>query len=93
MAAPLSGIGQQQQVPLSQPFQPGGTDQTREIRQRNQEPRDGELQVREAPAARSQETDQTQSSFQDNLNDISVSSNNSEAGSAQGRGSVVDITV
>ena len=55
MAAPLSGIGGQQ-IPLSQPFQPGGSDQTREIRQESQEPREAELQAREAAPAQSQAT-------------------------------------
>ncbi len=54
MAAPLSGIGQQN-VPVSQPFQPGGSDQTREVRQRNQEPREDEVQAREAASAQTQE--------------------------------------
>ncbi len=91
MAAPLSGVGQQQQVPLSQTFQPGGSDQTREIRQRNQEPRENEVQARSAASAQSQSTshDTTKSDFQKNLNAI----NTSEQSSSSGRGSVVDIVV
>ena len=54
MAAPLSGIGQHAAPPISQPFQPGGSDQTREIRQANQEARENELQVADAPLAQSQ---------------------------------------
>ncbi|PCJ00248.1 MAG: hypothetical protein COB14_04645 [Alphaproteobacteria bacterium] len=54
MAAPLSGIGQHAAPPISQPFQPGGNDQTREIRQANQEARENELQATDAPLAQSQ---------------------------------------
>ncbi len=93
MAAPLSGVGQQQQVPLSQTFQPGGSDQTREIRQRGQEPRENELQARGTAAAQSQHTNtKTDSTFQSNLDQASNSSHSSQSNSA-GRGSVVDITV
>ena len=54
MAAPLSGIGQHAAPPISQPFQPGGTDQTREVRQTNQDARENELQDAKAPLAQSQ---------------------------------------
>lgn len=93
MAAPLTGIGQQQQPPISQPFQPGGTDQSREIRQREQEQRGDETQVQGASSARSQETtDISPRNFQENLN-TNISTGSSEISSAQGRGSVIDITV
>ena len=59
MAAPLSGIGQQQtQIP--QTFQPGGSDQTREIRQTEQDPRENELQTRSAASAQTQEANQNE---------------------------------
>ncbi len=91
MAAPLSGVGQQ--IPLSQPFQPGGSDQTREIRQRNQEPRENELQARQAAPSQSQHTNGAEkSSFQQNVENARSSSNH-EQSNAQGRGTVVDITV
>ena len=93
MAAPLSGIGQQQQIPLSQPFQPGGSDQTREVRQRNQEPNESDIQSRSAASAQTQKASTDDSaSFEDALSStLSTSSN--EQSSAQGRGTVVDITV
>ena len=59
MAAPLSGIGQQN-VPISQPFQPTNTDETREVRQQEQDPREEELQAREAAASQSQNLNQPQ---------------------------------
>ncbi len=92
MAAPLSGVGQQQ-IPLSQPFQPGGSDQTREIRQRGQEPRENELQARGTAASQTQQANtKTDSSFQGNLNQTS-NSGHSQQSNAAGRGSVIDITV
>lgn len=60
MAAPLSGLGQQN-IPLAQPFQPGGSDQTRAVRQAEQDPREEEVQAREAAAAQSQESNNAQS--------------------------------
>ncbi len=94
MAAPLSGIGQQQ-VPLAQPFQPGGSDQTRDVRQADQQPREDELQVRQAPSAQSQQTNDTDN---DDVtareeNNFALASNNNAVDSDQGRGSVVDIVV
>ncbi len=92
MAAPLSGIGQQQ-VPLSQPFQPGGNDQTREVRQRDQEPREFEVQSRGAATAQSQDTNTKTESFQKSDSSVLVGSNsNAEKDNGQ-RGSVVNIVV
>ncbi|MBI1301007.1 MAG: hypothetical protein GC137_05020 [Alphaproteobacteria bacterium] len=72
MAAPLSGLGQQN-IPLAQPFQPGGTDQTRAVRQPDQEPREEEVQAREAAAARSQEANtQRQNSERGSIVDVVV---------------------
>ena len=94
MAAPLSGIGQQQ-VPLAQPFQPGGSDQTRDVRQADQQPREDELQVRQAPSAQSQETNDTDNNdvTAREENRFALASNNNSVDSDQGRGSVVDIVV
>ncbi len=83
MAAPLSGVGQQQ-IPLSQPFQPGGSDQTRDVRQQNQVPREDEVQARGEAPAQTQDTN-TQKGNENFAK--SDSSNN------QGRGSLVDIVV
>ncbi len=93
MAAPLSGVGQQQQVPLSQPYQPGGSDQTREIRQQSQAPRDNELQARGAAPSKSQNTNTTEkNSFQQNVESANHNGSN-ELSNSQGRGSVIDIVV
>ena len=94
MAAPLSGIGQQQ-VPLAQPFQPGGSDQTRDVRQADQQPREDELQVRQSPSAQSQETNDTDNNdvTAREENRFALASNNNSVDSDQGRGSVVDIVV
>ncbi len=92
MAAPLSGVGQQQ-VPLSQPFQPGGTDQTREVRQQNQNPREEELQVREAPAAQSQEVSEDTNFQRDAFQEALGAQSSSNPDNSQGRGSVVDIVI
>lgn len=94
MAAPLSGIGQQQ-VPLSQPFQPGGSDQSREVRQNNnQQPRENEIQSRGSAASQTQEANvDNQNVFQKNGGNV-ISASSSDGGTnEQGRGSVVDITV
>ena len=91
MAAPLSGIGQQQ-VPLSQPFQPGGSDQTREVRQQDQKPRETEIQARGAASAQTQETNNA-----DNTNtsqaDARFANTLENQDGAGGRGNVVDIVV
>ncbi len=93
MAAPLSGIGQQQ-VPLSQPFQPGGSDQTREIRQREQEPRETELQTRGAATAQAQQLNtEDKGLFAKDLENSLSAKTNTQEGSKSERGSVVDITV
>lgn len=92
MAAPLSGVGQQQ-LPLSQPFQPGGSDQTREIRQQNQNPREDELQVREAPSAQSQEVSEDTNFQRDAFEDLITAQSSNNGENTQGRGSVVDIVI
>ncbi len=93
MAAPLSSIAQQQ-IPLSQPFQPGGSDQTREIRQRGQEPRETELQARGAAPSQSQHTNSTDNNkFQQKLGSVQNSINNEQGDPTQGRGKVIDIIV
>ncbi len=88
MAAPLSGIGSQQ-IPLSQPFQPGGSDHSREVRNQNQVPRENELQAKDAATAKSQNsnTSRKEEHFA-NLNDKPQQQNQ-----VRDRGSVVDIIV
>lgn len=91
MSAPLSGIAQQQ-VPLTQPFQSGGADQSREVRQREQAPQENQIQAREAPAAEAQKSDVADNTFKENLNDISASAQDSSE-NTRDRGTVVDVTV
>ncbi len=90
MAGSLSGVGQQQ-VPLSQPYQPGGSDQNRAIRQQEQEPRKEDIQVRGAPAAEAQKSEKTTESRK-SISD-SASNGNSMDASSQRRGSVVNLLV
>ena len=95
MAAPLSGIGQQQ-VPLAQPFQPGGTDQTRNVRQAEQQPREDELQVRQAPSAQTQDTnasDNSDVSAREEQSFAVAGNNNESIDTDQPRGSLVDVVV
>ncbi len=82
MAAPLSGVGQQQ-IPLSQPFQPGGSDQSREIRQQNQVPREDEVQARGEPSAQTQNANTEKGDGHFAKSDSNT----------QGRGSLVDIVI
>ncbi len=97
MAAPLSGVGQQQQVPLSQPV-PNTADQSRQIRQQDQEPREQELQVRGAATAQAQNAANTEeeiTAFQRRQEDIqqSASQSDNDAQPAPRRGSVIDLVV
>ncbi len=85
MAAPLSGVGQQQQVPLSQSLQPTSTDQARDVRQKEQAPRENEIQTRDAALGQSKETSSDDTQF--NLNSVDLASASKE------RGSLVDITI
>ena len=104
MAAPLSGLGQsQQQLPISQTYQPGGNDQVRQSRQEEQQSRENEIQ------SRNSETNQTQRSETQNTDTVRASEqresqlaraeNNSLSASSQDpdpnspRGSLVNITV
>lgn len=89
MAAPLSGVGQQQQVPLSQSLQPTSTDTNREVRQREQQPREDEIQTRGAALNQSNEA----SGFTlDGGSANNIGSNDISTQSKE-RGSLVDITV
>lgn len=92
MAAPLSGVGQQQQVPLSQALQPTSNDQNREVRQRDQQPRTNEVQTRGAAL---NETNESANSTQFALDsgDANNIGNQDIASASRERGSLVDITV
>lgn len=97
MAAPLSGVGQQQQIAPVQPVS-NSLDQTRQIRQKEQDPRENELQTRGAATAQSQNTSDTKedvAAFQkqqdDAIKSLSQQSNNNSP--APARGTVVDLVV
>lgn len=93
MAAPLSGAGQQQQIPLTQALQPVNNDQSRITRQEDQQARDNQIQARGAQTAPSQESNrnETQQLQTENLN---LANNQAEQSSpTQDRGSLIDITI
>tara|TARA_R110001592_G_scaffold16881_19_gene71802 strand:+ start:9077 stop:9361 length:285 start_codon:yes stop_codon:yes gene_type:complete len=94
MAAPLSGAGQQQQVPASQAFQPLNADDSRNVKRQEQNPREDQLQVKEAPAAQSQRSDSSSDSTKE-LEDTTFKSliDNSETSESRGRGSVIDLQI
>lgn len=87
MAGSLSGVGQPQ-VPLSQPFQPGGSEQTRQVKE--QESQDNKIQVRGTENARKSEDSQN---VRQASKSLSASVSNNDSGESQKRGSLVDITV
>jgi len=96
MAAPLSGVGQQQ-VPISQPV-PNTADQSRQIRQVEQQPREQELQVRGAAAAQAQNASNAEeeiTAFQRRQEDIqqNASQSDNDTQPAPRRGSVIDLVV
>lgn len=93
MAAPLSGIGQQQQIPLSQSLQPTSIDTNREVRQREQQPREDEIQARSAALSRSNETSTDNTEFSLDAGNTNNISNQDIASSSGERGSLVDISV
>ena len=93
MAGPVSGIGGQQQVPLSQPFQPGG-DQDAVRESEDRQPEENTVQPQGAAAAETQNTEtdndqilqaQTETALTPNLIEEPVVQ--------QERGSIVDIEV
>ena len=91
MSGPLAGIGQQQ-IPLSQPYQPGGSDQSKVARQEEQKPERGEVQVRGASLGNTQESNtnsQKQHVAQDDQNILSASNDSGD----KPRGSLVNIVV
>lgn len=95
MAAPLSGVGQQQQVPVSNATTGINTsDQSRQIRQEEQEARENELQTRAAPLSQSQNSSEDQSFTLDKGDANNIGANDISANANQKpRGSLVDITV
>lgn len=90
MSGPLSGIGQQP-ASLAQSTQNVANDQVRAIRNEEDVPKENNIQPREAALASSNESNESSNSvFQKNLNDISISSDSNKN---QPRGSVVDVVV
>ncbi len=93
MAAPLSGVGQQQQIPLSQSQQPTAVDASREVRQRDQQPREDEIQVRGAALSQTNETETENTQFNLDGGDANNIGSQDIASASGERGSLVDITV
>lgn len=91
MAAPLSGVGQQQQIPLTQALQPISSDQTRVTRQENEQARDNQIQARSAEAASAQDSNRTSTQAQSAR--VELTGNQPQQSNLQDRGSVIDITV
>lgn len=95
MAGSLSGIGQQQ-VPLSQPFQPGGSESARVQRQQEErEPKNNEVQKsKTSVAAQPRETDSdTNTRFKDDVLSKSLASASNGNDPSAPRGSIVNLTV
>lgn len=95
MAAPLSGVGQQQAPVTQSTVQPGISSQTQEVRSRNQEPQENRIQARNAATGQTLQSNQDDGSFSKELS--SSSGFDIEAIKAKNeqtpRGSYVDITV
>lgn len=92
MSGPLAGIGQQQ-IPLSQPFQPGGNDQSKVVRSQEQSPEREEIQVRGSALGN---TNETETNTNDNVlqkGQTLFTSDSQESSSDTPRGSLVNITV
>lgn len=94
MAAPLSGVGQQQQTPITQSLQPGIADQARQVRSQEQQPKDDQIQARGASLNKTLQTNQDDSGFSRELKSLSSSDiEQARANTEQRRGSFLDITV
>ncbi len=93
MAAPLSGIGQQQAANvLPQATQPVSSDQTRDIRQSGQTPREDQIQPRNAAASQSQESEANNNELLEERA-LSFFTNANTEGQEVPRGSVVNLVV
>jgi len=90
MSGPLSGLGQQP-ASLAQSAQNSANDYARVAKNEDSAPKENKIQPKEAALASSKESNENSNSvFQNNLNDISISSDNAKN---QPRGSVVDVVV
>lgn len=91
MSGPLSGLGQQQQVSLTQPSQNAANDQTRVVRNEDQKPEENKIQARAAALAQSKESDKNNlETFKESIADVKDASDTREP---QPRGSIVDVVV
>ena len=91
MAGPLSGVGGQQQAPITNTFQPGGQSGSVSARQaEEQTPKENVVQPRNAAAADSQksETRNQKPEF-----DSGAKAQEFSAGGSQERGSLLDVVV
>jgi hypothetical protein len=90
MAGPVNGLGGQQQVPLSQPFQPGAKNE-----QVREEPKSKKVESQSAKAADSNraEKEEEQNLLQQLLREAQEAKSGSSEKRAARRGSLVDVTV
>jgi len=96
MAGPLTGIGPQQQLPISNTFQPGqGATQQQQVREsEDQQPRQNVVQPQgSAAAAETQRADSDNTDVGQRELGVSLASNEDESSNTGGRGSLIDISV
>tara|TARA_B100001093_G_C25885041_1_gene618080 strand:- start:185 stop:463 length:279 start_codon:yes stop_codon:yes gene_type:complete len=92
MSGPLSGLGQQQQVSLTQPAQSVANDQSRVVRNDDQRPEENKIQARGAALAQAKESDLTNlETFKASLEDVKDGSE--FVAEETPRGSLVDVVV
>lgn len=91
MAAPLSGAVQPQQIPVSQSLQPNNAQDTRNAQRQGTNPSQNQVQVRQAPAAQTQESETDLFNAQEQ--DFSQAIAEANSSEVRERGSVIDIQV
>ncbi|MCK5373831.1 MAG: hypothetical protein KAJ40_00960 [Alphaproteobacteria bacterium] len=69
MAAPLSGAGQQLNMPITQALQPTSMDPNRNVERQEPDPQERQIQAQSAPSAQSQTTN---NSSEDSAKSLSI---------------------
>lgn len=85
MAGPLSGVGGQPQIPLSQPYQPG-----KDVREQESRPKDTGTVAKNAYSSASNVQETREARPQPS---VSSSRSSGSEDTSQKRGSVIDITI
>lgn len=93
MAGPVNGIGGQQQVPLSQTHQPGGSQNESAQRARESDPKENTSRSRDAAASQSQGSKKEDDLLRKLLAEALEGNDEPQQNSSARRGSVVDLTV